>query len=464
MGVEAKKGYSELVLYSGAIGYNRKFSVAKALQHRPMKYGETYITMTPGMVIEKTYYLDLYSVQKKGTGFQKSIYSSLDLFKPYYIEDLPEYDDILKEKYKFAKSRWIESDKYAGFNMYPKFSVPSIVMGWCGQAASLGYALQNLKNKFGDSNIDMMVQKSLDHLSTCPVSKDGFPVRYDPKNGKWTNPDHVSQGQGMYNIAKAIQTAEKSGNYNTSEWKMFLKQAATVHSNRILKNSWYPKSTAEGFYIAPLAIASKIFNSALFEKAAMKAANHFVERHITMEEPYWGGTLDARGEDKEGAWAAFQAFVEVYETLGKKEYLNFAKHALDVCISYMYVWDVQLPAGRMADHGFKTRGWTAVSPQNQHIDVYGVLFSPEVYKMGVYLKDERLKKIAKLMYRTCGQLIDPYGSQGEQLQQTNFAQHGDMSNVYNLRGGYSEPWTVFWITAHFLNAGARFQEIGVENF
>ena len=66
------------------------------------------------------------------------------------------------------------------------------------------------------------------------------------------------------------------------------------------------------------------------------------------------------------------------------------------------------------------------------------------------------------MYRSCGQMIDPFGSQGEQIQQTNFAQHGDMSNVYKLRGGYSESWTVFWITAHFLHAAAQFVEMEVE--
>lgn len=66
-----------------------------------------------------------------------------------------------------------------------------------------------------------------------------------------------------------------------------------------------------------------------------------------------------------------------------------------------------------------------------------------------------------VMFRTCGQLIDPMGSQREQLQQTNFAEHGNMSDVTKLRGGYSEGWTVFWITAHFLNAAAQFREMGV---
>ena len=80
--------------------------------------------------------------------------------------------------------------------------------------------------------------------------------------------------------------------------------------------------------------------------------------------------------------------------------------------------------------------------------------------MGRLLGDDRLVRLSNVMYRTCYQLTDAYGSQGEQIQHTNFAQHGDMSNVYKLRGGYSETWTVFWITAHFLNAAARFIEYG----
>ena len=83
----------------------------------------------------------------------------------------------------------------------------------------------------------------------------------------------------------------------------------------------------------------------------------------------------------------------------------------------------------MADHALKTRGWTNVSAQNQHLDVYGVLETPMLYKLGQYTQNEAVKRLAICMYRVCGQMIDPFGSQGEQLQQTNFAQHGDMSNV-----------------------------------
>jgi uncharacterized protein YyaL (SSP411 family) len=177
---------------------------------------------------------------------------------------------------------------------------------------------------------------------------------------------------------------------------------------------------------------------------------------------YWGGTLDATCEDKEGSWAAFQGFLEMYERFKDEKYLEWAKHAMDVCLSYVVVWDIPLPAGRLADFGFKTTGWTVVSAQNQHLDAFGVLTTPEIWWMGEYLGDNRLKRLAAVMYRTCFQLTDADGSLGEQIQQTNFAQQGCLDDVRKLRGGYAERWTVFWLTAHFLNAAAQFAEMGIE--
>ncbi|MCE5346499.1 MAG: hypothetical protein LLG13_09460 [Bacteroidales bacterium] len=463
MGVTAHDGYSELVLLSGPITYNGQKSVAKSLQCGAMKYDNTFIKMSPGMVIEKTFYIDAFKIDRTGTAFQKPVHDAIDLYKPFYAEDLPSYYEIVESKYRMAQARWSEGDKYAGFNMYDRPENPQIVMGWCGQADSPGSALQNLRSVLkNDPEIDEMVQKSMDFLSSSPVSGEGFPVVYDSKNANWKNPDPVSMGQGMYNISRAIVAARKNRRYDTVKWEEFLKKACDAAAARILKTTWNPRSTAEGFYIAPLVIASKLFKSNNYKKAALKAADYYANRHMDMKEPYWGGTLDASGEDKEGAWAAFQGFLNVYELTGDHKYLCYAKHACDVCLSYTVVWDIQLTPGRMADHMFKTRGWTVVSPQNQHIDVFGVFFAPEIYRMGVITKNENLKRLSKVMFLTCGQLTDPYGSQGEQLQHTNFAQAGDMSDVYRLRGGYSEHWTVFWITAHFLNAAARFEEMGVK--
>lgn len=463
MGVVAKDGSGEFVLYSGPIGYNGRHSVAKALQKKPMRYADTWIDLEPGRIIEKTFYIETYSIEGEGTGFQTPVYTSMDLHRPYDADRFPSFDEIVRGKYNFAKNRWIDLGNGAvGFNMYDSSLRKELVMGWCGQADSPGYSLQVLAKRLNDSQISDMVQNSLDFLTTYEINPETglFPVRFDGRG--YSQGDPVSCGQAMYNFAKAIETARKNKRFDTSKWETFLKKACDAASMRILSEHWNPKSTAEGFYIAPLAISSKLFRNRTYREAAEKAAQLYADRHLAMNGCYWGGTLDATCEDKEGSWAAFQGFLEMYERFRDEKYLNWAKHAMDVCLSYVVVWDIPLPAGRMADYNFKTTGWTVVSAQNQHIDVYGVLFAPEVYKMGRYLHDNRLCSLAKVMYRSCYQLTDAYGSQGEQLQQTNFAQRGDMSDVYRLRGGYAERWTVFWITAHFLNAAARFEEMGVE--
>ena len=158
-------------------------------------------------------------------------------------------------------------------------------------------------------------------------------------------------------------------------------------------------STDEGFFIAPLSLAAELFGSELCRRAAIRAAEHYAERHLQMREPYWGGTLDAKCEDKEGAYAAFQGFLAVYALTGEDRFLQWARHACDVVLTYLVAWDIDLPAGRLRNHAFKTRGWTVVSPQNQHIDAYGVLIAPDVYRLGQILQDDRLKRLGLLMFR-----------------------------------------------------------------
>eukprot|EP00731_Ephydatia_muelleri_P033008 g33008.t1 len=462
LGVKTNANNTELELLSGPIGYNGQHNIAKALQSSPMPYGDTYIKVTPGTVIEKTFYLEVYPVAQQGAGFQRPIYTSINLLKPFYTDDFPSYDEIIKLKYRFTNSRWVEGADYAGYNMFPSFVKPQIILGWAGQCEAPAYAMQVLANELHDNSVWNKVQRSLDHICTSPIDQEGFCIIYDINSKTWTGKDPVSQGQTMNSIALAIKEGRKNKKVNTAKWEAFLKKSTTVFADRILAPNWKPVNTAEAFFIAPLIEASQLFNNPTFKKAALKAADYYATRHLSMEEPYWGGTLDATCEDKEGSWGAFQGFLAAYELTKEPKYLTYAKHACDVTLSYTVLWDIPLPAGRLADHGFKSRGWTGVSAQNQHLDVYGVLIAPSVYKMGIYLKDESLKKLAKTMFLSCGQMTDPTGSQGEQIQETNFAQHGDMSDVFKLRGGYSESWTVYWITAHFLHAAAEFKEMGVK--
>ena len=459
LGIEAVSDGTELTLLSGPCASNGRRSVVKAVQPGFVPMDEAYLNVPSGTVIEKTFFVEAYPVDAKGSGFRRPLWTAIERAQPYRLSDLPTFTEIIRAKYRFAKTRWHTTDRAAGFKKFPDRSF--FVFGWCGQAAAPGYALQVLADGLHDRDAVGMATRSLDFLSSAEFYDGGFHTWYDYDKNAWSRHEPLSQGQGMMNFANAIGAGRAAGR-DTSRWEEFLKKACDFHAARIQTKGWRPRSTDEAFFIGPLCRASELFDNVDYRRAAIRAAEHYADRHVDMDEPYWGGTLDARCEDKEGAFAAIEGFVAAYELTGEQRFLDWARHACDVVLTYLVIWDIDLPPGRLRNHGFKTRGWTVVSPQNQHIDAYGVLIAPEVYRLGQILQDERLQRLALLMYRSCGQLIDPYGSQGEQPQHTNYAQRGKVSDIHALRGGYVEDWTVFWITAHFLNAAARFEELGAD--
>jgi hypothetical protein len=462
LGVIARDSTAELAILSGPCAANGQKSVVKALQQKFLPYPDAWMTLRPGAVVEKTFFLQACAQVKQGSGFRTPFRTALKLHPPFSLEGLPTLDQIVRDKYRFALSRFRDRETDPGFEMYPDYVQGThYVMGWCGQAEALGSALLRLEPRLHDPKAVDRAIRSMNHLSKAPFNEHGFLLKYTAESGQWSEQDPVSQGQAMEGFARAILAARKHGGIDTVPWEAFLRKACTLHAARIQRDDWRPVSTAEAFFVSPLCKASRLFDNPDFRRAALKAAEHYAQRHLTMEEPYWGGTLDARCEDKEGALAGFQAFLAVYELTRETRYLEWAAHALDVALSYTVLWDIDLPAGRLRDHGLKTRGWTIVSAQNQHLDVYAVLFTPEIWRMGGYLGRDDLQRLAAVMYRSCGQLIDPEGSQGEQIQQTNFGQSGDLTDVFRMRGGYSEHWTVFWMTAHFLNAAAEFEEMKV---
>lgn len=463
LGVVSGADATELASLSGPTAANGRTSVTKALQGQFLEYPDTWLNLRSGAVVEKIFYLEVVPQTTQGSGFRPPLRTAMRLHPLGSTEGLPGYDATIREKYRFALSRFRDRRPDAGFEMFPDHvKGTQYVMGWAGQSDAGAYAMLGLARRIGDPAMLERGQRALDWLAEAPFNERGFLLNYNADNGQWRDQDPVSQGQAMEVFARAILAGRGMNGVNTRRWEVFLKKAATLHATRILRPDWTPVNTAEAFFVSPLAKASLLFGDPEYRRAAIKAGEYYARRHLDMREPYWGGTLDANCEDKEGAWAGFQAFLALYELTKERRFLDWAAHALDVTLTYTVLWDIDLPAGRLRDHNLRTRGWTIVSAQNQHLDVFGVLYTPEIWRMGDYLGRDDLKRLAAVMYRSCGQMVDPYGSAGEQIQHTNFAQHGDMSNVFRLRGGYSESWSVFWITAHFLNAASEFERMGVD--
>jgi len=273
---------------------NGQKSLIKGGQRDFVAYDQTYLKVKPGTVIEKTFYLEAYPVQREGAGFQRPTRTSLALFRPWSLEEMPSFAQILEGKVRYAQSRWRETDKGTGFAKY--VDRPYFVFGWCGQAAACGYAFQVLSDTLGGQEALGMARQSLDFIcSEAQFYDKGFYTWYDYDKGQWVTgrrPEWLSQGQGMYNVANAIRVARDKG-IDCSKWETFLRRACDFHAARILSDDWHAESTNEAFFIGPLCKAFNSLGDETYERAALKAGEVYTRRHLAMREPYWGGTLDA---------------------------------------------------------------------------------------------------------------------------------------------------------------------------
>ncbi len=457
LGLEAHEDATELLLLSGPVALNGAAGVVKSGQGSSSPLADAHLRVPPGGVVEKRFLLQA-AAAAPGAGFQRALRAAFALHGPYSSAGLPTVEQTVRAKLRFAESRWRGAHPAPGFAMYPH-DPDLYVMGWAGQSEAPGYALQVLADRLGRPELRAVARRTLDALAGAPFDEQGFRLALNGRTGEWSRQDPVSQGQAMTAFARAIAVGRAQG-ADTAAWEAFLRRACEAHAGRLLAEGWRPRSTAEAFLVPGLCLGAELFDEPRFLAAARRAGEHYWERHRAMAEPYWGGTLDAQCEDKEGAWAGFGAFLALHEATGEDSWLEAATHAAEVCLTYTYLWDVDLPPGRLRDHGLRTRGWTSVSVQNMHLDVFGVVYAPELARLGRLTGRPELIELAELMFRSCGQMVDARGSQGEQLQQTRFAQAGDLSDPERFRGGYVEGWTVFWIAAHFLTAAARFEELG----
>ncbi len=462
-GVRYGEDYVELGGFSGFVSCNGHHGSVKTGQRQLSPLPGDGMGLLDGMIVEKSFSLQCLSGFARGGGFVAAVETAL---RRHPVPALPvDGGELIRRKYRHALARDYQNGRVAGSLFRDaREAAPSIVYGWCGRSETLGFAAPWIGPKCGDSQADARAEKYFDFLASSPMDEQGFHVEYHAGDGTFAGQDFVSQGQTMETFAMALQALKAAGRPVRQSWLDFLDRVCCSFHARVMRDDWQPLSTNEAFLGAPLAMASRLLDRKEFATAALKIADAYMARHLTMDEPYWGGTLDASCEDKEGAVAAMTAFYAAWELSGDRKYLQAVRHATAVFLSYLQVWDIPMPPGRLADNGFRSAGWTAVSVQNMHLDVFGVWVAPLLWKIGRDLDEPSWQALALPMILNCGQLTDIHGSQGEQIEQTNFSQRPSRRASEALRGGYSENWTVFWITAAFLNAAAQFELLGLSLF
>jgi len=182
--------------------------------------------------------------------------------------------------------------------------------------------------------------------------------------------------------------------------------------------------TIGGFVICAFAKLYEITKEEKYLAMADRALRFYMERDVDRF-ICTAGALDTTCVDKETSTPFIISGILLYQLTGEKYYLTCAEKAAYYFTSWMYHYDpVYAPDSDKVKYGVCFKGLTSVSAQHHHLDPYGGLVVPYLYKLAELTGDMRWKTRGEMMERAVMQLIGdgklkihdllrPVGSQNE---------------------------------------------------
>ena len=227
------------------------------------------------------------------------------------------------------------------------------------------------------------------------------------------------QSEGIYAILHYLNYEKKHGRQHP-EWEkrtrqllnnLIALQKADGHFARKYNDAGEDIDASGGSTpsaTSTLVMGYKYFKDKKYLLAAKRTID-YVEKNIISKSDYFSSTLDANCEDKEAAIAAVTStYYLAMVTTGKERqhYIDLCKQAAYFALSWYYTWDVPFAQGQMlGDLGFKSRGWSNVSVENNHIDVF-VFELPHIIKwLSSVTEEKRFEKMYDVIYSSLNQLL-----------------------------------------------------------
>lgn len=227
------------------------------------------------------------------------------------------------------------------------------------------------------------------------------------------------QSEGIYAILHYLNYEKKHGRQHP-EWEkrtrqllnnLIALQKADGHFARKYNDAGEDIDASGGSTpsaTSTLVMGYKYFKDKKYLLAAKRTID-YVEKNIISKSDYFSSTLDANCEDKEAAIAAVTStYYLAMVTTGKERqhYIDLCKQAAYFALSWYYTWDVPFAQGQMlGDLDFKSRGWSNVSVENNHIDVF-VFELPHIIKwLSSVTEEKRFEKMYDVIYSSLNQLL-----------------------------------------------------------
>lgn len=298
-------------------------------------------------------------------------------------------------------------------------------MGFVGMELPNGAIL--LREGINSNNTTMIsrAEQVIDWWANNSLTSTGCPrTWYDPSPQTWrsTYPTYTRVvGDGMDGMLWAWNFEKKRGVnkpnwlnacYRVANW-LLTKQNADGSFPRawdyITDNVVYSDKTNTSHVIPFLVDMYKVTGNVNFKNAAINAGN-YIYTNTYQNFQYVGGTPDNPNvPDKEAVSMALRAFLSLYDTDNQTKWLDAATQAAYYYETWVYAWNVPIPAddaGATYPKNRTTTGLSIIATGNNGADSYAAIDAFNFYRMYLYKGDAHLLQIAKFLLRNTKQAVN----------------------------------------------------------
>ena len=302
--------------------------------------------------------------------------------------------------------------------------VDHVQLGFCGRVLLNAFNALEYGEQTGESQLVRMGNDIFDSWL-----KNGFTARGYLKEdmhiagGIPADNDVVhsirEQSEAVYAVLHYLAYERKQGRTH-KDWEQKIRQLldaivqlqqADGHFPRKYRDDGSPVDASGGSTpsaTSTLVMGYKYFKDKKYLNAARLTVD-YLEQNIISKSDYFSSTLDANCEDKEAAISAVTAtYYMAMVTKGKvrSHYVDLCRQAAYFALSWYYLWDVPFAPGQMlGDLDFKTRGWSNVSVENNHVDVFVFELHHIVKWLAGITGEQRFDQMAGVIHTSLCQLL-----------------------------------------------------------
>ena len=509
VGLEYGQGYVDLLSVSGPVATNGKKSQIYGHRHGFDPYDEAYLDVQGPAVFEKTLYVDLGGGIKTGYAFRETLWKAFEVFRPTETPHVP-FAEAMRLVAEYAKTRFYRAPadpqaaqaRPAGYGLGADNHV--LQYGWCGGILGIAYGLLEYADRTGDVAAREQAVQSIEFfVHNAQAEAEGlYYGDYDVRRKRWIaasfdqSVSGISSrqlGDNLEHLASLVELGWRLRLPEADRWLAALHKGGDflLRSPRykgIFPRAWTPQggalgwpasgepaprelSTAGAQCLCGLARLAVITGQPKYRDAAVAGMDaYWREFGETLARPFWGGTLDAGGEDKEAGWEMMCAAMDVYAATQDPRFLQMAKDAADWNLTWMYFHAVPLkPESGLLHEHVHTVGWTFISTQNQEIDVFGYFMAPDYYRLGLLCHDERYRQVGRVLFEAATQTLSRPGAmfgpvpgiQAEHYNHTNCTYMGGQPGSWR---GSQHSMGIAWTIAAALYGGSRLCDLGPYEF